>query len=150
MIQKLAQQIAEMESMIPIAETQNSDISHVSVGWHLAHNILVFNQVISAVAKSDPVNYKPRFSWIKFTIFLTKRIPRGKAKAPKAVEPIPDMDLKEALERASLALLNLMSLDPNQFFPHPYFGDLNRGKTIKFLWIHTEHHLKIAREILKK
>jgi hypothetical protein len=149
MIQKLAQQLAEMESMIPMAETQNSDISNASVGWHLAHAILVFNQVISAVAKSDPVNYKPRFSWTKFIIFLTKHIPRGKAKAPKAVEPTLDMDLKEALERASLAIINLMSVAPNQFFPHPYFGDLNRDKTIQFLWIHTEHHLKIVRDLLK-
>ncbi|MFD3394551.1 DUF1569 domain-containing protein [Aquirufa sp. OSTEICH-129V] len=150
MIQKLAQQLAEMESMIPMAETQNSGISHASAGWHLAHNILVINQVTSAIAKSDPVNYKPRFSWTKFIIFLTKNIPRGKAKAPKAVEPTPDMDLQEALERASLAIINLMSVAPNQFFPHPYFGDLNRDKTIKFLWIHTEHHLKIVRDLLKK
>jgi hypothetical protein len=150
MIQKLAKQLAEMESMIPMAETHNSNISHASVGWHLAHSILVINQVTTAVAKSDPTKYKPRYSWIKFYIFLTKQIPRGKAKAPKAVEPTPDMDLQEALERASLAIINLMSVAPNQFFPHPYFGDLNRGKTIQFLWIHTEHHLKIARDLLKK
>lgn len=150
MINKLAQQLAEIEAMIPMAETLNTDISHASVGWHLAHSILVINQVTTAVAKSDPSNYKPRYSWIKFYIFLTKNIPRGKAKAPKAVEPIPDMDLQEALERASLAIINLMSVAPNQFFPHPYFGDLNRGKTIQFLWIHTEHHLKIARDLLNK
>lgn len=149
MIQKIAQQIAEMESMIPMAETQNSDISHAPVGWHLAHNILVINQVIAAVAQSDPSKYRPKNSWRKFIIFLTKHIPRGKAKAPKAVEPTLDMDLKEALERASLAVLNLMNVEPNQFFPHPYFGDLNREKTIQFLWIHTEHHLKIARDLLK-
>lgn len=150
MIQKLAQQIAEMESLIPMAETQNSDISHASVGWHLAHNILVINQVIAAVAQSDPSNYRPKNSWRKFVVFLTKYIPRGKAKAPKPVQPMPDMDLKEALERASLAILNLMSVAPNQFFPHPFFGDLNRRKTIQFLWIHTEHHLKIARDLMKK
>lgn len=150
MIHKLAQQLAEIEAMIPMAETQNSDISHASVGWHLAHSILVINQVTTAVAKSDPSSYKPRYSWIKFYIFITKNIPRGKAKAPKAVEPTPDMDLQEALERASLAIINLMSVSPNQFFPHPYFGDLNRGKTIQFLWIHTEHHLKIVRDLLKK
>lgn len=150
MIQKLACQLAEMESMIPDAHVENLAISNGSVGWHLAHNILVINQVTSAIAKSEPVNYKPRFSWTKFIIFLTKIIPRGKVKAPKVVEPTPDMDLQEALERASLAIINLMSVAPNQFFPHPYFGDLNRDKTIKFLWIHTEHHLKIARDLLKK
>lgn len=150
MIQKLAHQLAELESMIPAAEIQKTDISHATVGWHIAHSILVINQVIAAVAQSDPSQYKPKNSWIKFIIFLTNNIPRGKAKAPKNVEPTPEINLTEALERASISVLNLMSVQKNQFFPHPYFGDLNRGKTIQFLWIHTEHHLKIARDILKK
>jgi len=150
MIKKIAQQLAEMESMIPEANVQHTDISHVSVGWHLAHNVLVINRVIGAVAQSDPTKYRPQASLNKWLFFLTKRIPRGKAKAPKGVEPTSDIDLHEGLERASIGLLNLMSVERNQFFPHPYFGDLNRAKTIQFLWIHTEHHLKIAREILKK
>jgi len=150
MIKKIAQQLAEMESMIPHANLQNSAISHVSLGWHLAHNVLVINRVIGAVAQSDPTKYRPQASLNKWLFFLTKRIPRGKAKAPKGVEPTTEIDIHEGLERASIGLLNLMSVERNQFFPHPYFGDLNRAKTIQFLWIHTEHHLKIAREILKK
>ncbi len=150
MIQQLAQQLAEMESMIPDAHVENLAVSNGSVGWHLAHNILVINQVISAVAISDPALYRPKQSFIKWVIFLTKRIPRGKVKAPKVVEPAQDMDLKEALERASIAIINLMSVEKNQFFSHPMFGDLNQRKTIQFLVIHTEHHLKIARDLLKK
>ena len=150
MIQKLAQQLAEMEAMIPLAQSKNWNISDATVGWHIAHNTLVINQVIAAVAQSDPSNYRPKNSWRKFVVFLTKYIPRGKVKAPKAVEPPTEMDLLEALERASIGILNLLSAAPNQYFTHPFFGDLNRRKTIHFLWIHTEHHLKIARDILKK
>jgi hypothetical protein len=150
MIQQLAHQLAEMESMIPDAHVENLAVSNGSVGWHLAHTILVINQVISAVAISDPARYRPKQKFIKWVIFLTKRIPRGKVKAPKVVEPAQDMDLKEALERASIGIINLMSVEKNQFFSHPMFGDLNRGKTIQFLWIHTEHHLKIVRDLLKK
>jgi hypothetical protein len=150
MIKKIAQQLAEMESMIPMANVQNADVSHASVGWHLAHNVLVINQVIAAVAQSDPATYRPKQTFKKWFVLLTKHIPRGKAKAPKYVEPSPELNLSEALERASIGLLNLMSVLPNQYFPHPFFGDLNRSHAIQFLWIHTEHHLKIAREILKK
>lgn len=150
MIQKLARQLAEMESMIPDAHVANLNVSNGSVGWHLAHNILVINQVISYLAQSDPKLYQPKWTLTKWIIFLTKKIPRGKVKSPKSVDPTPDIDLIEALERASIGILNLMSVDPNQHFPHPIFGHLNRLKTIQFLWIHTEHHLKIARELLKK
>lgn len=150
MIQKLAQQLAEMESMIPYAHVENLAVSNGSVGWHLAHNILVINQVISYLAQSDPKLYQPKWTLAKWIILLTKKIPRGKVKSPKSVDPTPDVDLTEALERASIGILNLMSVAPNQHFPHPMLGHLNRAKTIQFLWIHTEHHLKIARDLLKK
>lgn len=150
MIQKLAQQLAEMESMILEAHVKNLAVSNGSVGWHLAHNTLVINQVISYIAQSDPNLYQPTWSFTKWIIFLTRRIPRGKVKSPQSVDPTPDVDLQEALERASIGILNLISVAPNQHFPHPIFGHLNREKTIQFLWIHTEHHLKITRELLKK
>jgi hypothetical protein len=57
--------------------------------------------------------------------------------------------LDAALDRASLSVLNLLNQSPNQYFTHPMFGDLNTKLAARFLWIHTEHHLKIARDILK-
>jgi hypothetical protein len=150
MIQKLANQLSEMEALIPFAHLSHPTISNASVGWHLAHNILVINQVVKSIAQSDPAMYQPKQSFGKWYVFLTKSIPRGKVKAPKMVNPTLDLDLNEALERASLGLLNLMSVAPNQFFHHPFLGDLNREKTLKFLWIHTEHHLKIIRDLIKK
>jgi hypothetical protein len=44
----------------------------------------------------------------------------------------------EALEKA----------EKNQFFPHPFLGNLNKKQTIHFLSIHTLHHLKIINDIL--
>jgi hypothetical protein len=35
-----------------------------------------------------------------------------------------------------------------QYFHHPFFGHLKLNKTIKFLEIHTNHHLQIIHEII--
>jgi hypothetical protein len=78
-------------------------------------------------------------------------MPRGKARAPKSVIPtqIDKAELDAALDRASLSVLNLLNQSLKQYFTHPMFGDLNTKLTSRFLWIHTEHHLKIVRDILR-
>jgi len=43
----------------------------------------------------------------------------------------------------------LAKVEEVQFFTHPFFGDLKKKETISFLSIHTEHHLKIIREMLR-
>lgn len=40
--------------------------------------------------------------------------------------------------------------DKNAFFEHPLFGVLNKKDTMKFLKMHTTHHLKIIQDISKK
>lgn len=42
----------------------------------------------------------------------------------------------------------LASLDENQFFTHTLFKQLNKKQTLKFLGLHTNHHLKIVKDIL--
>ena len=37
----------------------------------------------------------------------------------------------------------------NAYFRHLIFGNLNKKRTIRFLQIHTAHHLKIIQDILK-
>jgi hypothetical protein len=45
------------------------------------------------------------------------------------------------------SLVDLETLNANSYFTHPYFGDLNLKKTIWFLNLHTNHHLKIIKDI---
>lgn len=150
MINKLAIQLREMQELSEKWEHKNPRISAESVGWHLLHNLQVINGMIAGLAASDPSKYSPKASFTKWLILLTKKIPRGKAQAPKSAVPkhIDKVELDAALDRASLSILNLLNQMPNKFFTHPGFGDLNTRMTKRFLWIHTEHHLKIVRDML--
>lgn len=150
MINKLASQIREMQDLLEHWETINPSISASSIGWHLSHNLQVINGVVASIAASNPADYAPKQTFVKWLVLLTKKIPRGKARAPQSVVPasISKVELEDALDRASLSVLNLLNQGANQFFTHPFFGDINTKLAARFLWIHTEHHLKIARDIL--
>jgi hypothetical protein len=94
--------------------------------------------------------YKWSFKPWKYLIFWTGKIPRGKSKAPKFV--IPDAFTAESLQghivscRAKIAELDALSA--GHYFRHPYFGDTKKKDVIPFLVLHTEHHVKIIRDIL--
>lgn len=144
--------LLQLESHIPNLEKTNSKISSSSVGWQIDHCLLVINGIIGQLEASDPSKYHPKFSFFKFLIFTTGKIPRGKARAPKIVSPINVAtadELKLKIEVAKTNILKLNSFPTNAHFKHPFFGDINAAKTDKFLSIHTKHHLKIIEDILK-
>ena len=43
----------------------------------------------------------------------------------------------------------LENISKDHYFEHPFFGKIKRKETIRFLEIHTNHHLKIIDDILK-
>ena len=142
----------ELASYIADHNQSNQAISQVAVGWHIEHSLLVIKQITATVAQSEPKLYKSKFNIKRFIVFLTKTIPRGKAKAPKVVIPSEEItvdSLQESLKNTYQAIAYLKDCQEKQYFMHPFFGQLNKKQTIKFLAIHTEHHLKIIRDILK-
>ncbi|MFZ4104139.1 MAG: DinB family protein [Sediminibacterium sp.] len=144
--------LPELANYIADYNQSNHAISEASVGWHLEHSLLVIKQITATVAQSEPKLYKSKFNVKRFVVFLTKTIPRGKAKAPKVVIPSEEITvdlLQESLKNTYQAITYLKDCEVNQYFMHPFFGQLNKKQTIKFLEIHTQHHLKIIRDILK-
>ena len=144
--------VPELATYIPKYNQSNTVISEAAVGWHIEHCLLVIKQITATVAQSEPKLYKSKFNVKRFVVFLTKIIPRGKAKAPKVVIPSEEItvdSLQESLKNTYQAITYLKDCEANQYFMHPFFGQLNKKQTIKFLAIHTEHHLKIIRDILK-
>ena len=147
----LQAQLNEMKQYIYKKDASNPSVSSAPVAWHLSHSLKVINNIINSLESSRPEEFKKEFSFSRLVIFLTRNIPRGKARSPKVVLPpevikVEDLE-KEIIEaQKNICLLNTFPLKAH--FKHPYFKHLNRNQTKKFLEIHTEHHLKIMREIL--
>lgn len=129
----------------------NLKVSKSSVGWHLDHILKVINKVNEIIKKSKPTEFKKEFSGLRLFTFTLGFFPRGKAQSPKRVLP-PEIIIKEDIESqlatAQEHLKNFDNLESNQFFSHPFFKDLNKKQTQKFLRLHTNHHLKIIEDIL--
>ena len=151
-MQTLPEQIKQLQFHIPDYATTNTAVSSASVGWHINHCLLVYTKIYDALQYSDPALYKRSFNFKKLIVYTFKKIPRGRGKAPKTVQPLnvllPD-ELQLQVQKAMEKINALTQLNATHYFEHPYFGNLNVKETIKFLAIHSNHHLKIINDILK-
>jgi hypothetical protein len=150
---ELLNKINVLESKIPNKDITEGAVSKSSVGWHIEHCLLVINQVFSQVEKSNVNNYKRGFNLTKITLFFLNKFPRGKARAPKSVAPKGECSTDMLLKKVKEAKINfnkIETFDQNNNFDHPYFGNLNLKDTLKFLNIHTQHHLNIIDDIVSK
>ena len=144
--------INELENNCIYLDKRNVRVSSASVGWHLEHNLKVITQIINALEKSNPVDYKWKFNLTRTLILFVNKIPRGRGRAPKIVQPegeITSESLKNHFDKTRHMIKKLDTLQANSFFKHPYFGDLNLETTKHFLILHTNHHLKIIKDIIK-
>lgn len=142
-----------LERHIPNAEMLNPAVSKANVGWQIDHSLKVINSVAVALQKSNPKEYHRSFTLKKSYFLLVKRIPRGKVRAPKAVqsyEEITTADIKRQLQTARALLNEANQLDRNSHFTHPFLGQFNLKEAGLFLQLHTRHHLDIIRDIIKK
>ena len=148
---KLLKYVKELESKIPNQEDYNAEISKSNVGWHIEHILLTNKMILEAVEKSNPANYSWSFKLSRIVVFTMNKIPRGRAKAPKVVFPktYDEQTLLEHLKIVTEKIQGLENMSSDKYFDHPYFGNLRLNKTIKFLEIHTKHHLEIINDIIK-
>ena len=148
---KLLTLVNELESYIPSCDKENNAISDSTIGWQIEHSLLTLNGIINNLKIPNPKSFKKKYGLGKFLIFTFGHIPRGKAKAPEVVKP-KNFDKNTLAKHIQIAKENIKTLDtiPTvHFFEHPYFGHLRVEETKRFLYIHTLHHLKIMRDIIK-
>jgi len=144
--------LAEIERYIEHRDLKNSTISAADVAWQLDHTLKAINNIIRTLEASDPNNYHFNFNISRTFVFTWGDFPRGVANAPASVTPpdqISDQALRDQLEIAKKKLTTLSTLDAKSSFDHDEFGLLDRNQTVSLIIVHTDHHLKIIRDILK-
>ena len=118
----------------------------------LLKHVPILKKWVLYIGKAMPFIYElDSFNLKKSLILFIKRIPRGKAKAPKTARPEGNQspeDLRNRIPGLKEKLAGLTKLHPNANFKHPFFGSLNLKTTIRFLFVHNQHHLKIVQDIL--
>ena len=134
-MQKLSLPLSHLQSQIPNHQKLNTAISQSNVGWHIEHSLMVIINITEVLKKSDPANYKWKFSLSRSYVYTFNKIPRGRGKAPKSVQPKDDITietLNSNVAKAQLKIQELEKLHPKSYFVHPYFGMLTLKQTIKF------------------
>lgn len=149
----LLPQLTDIETKIEFRDVKNTEISKADVAWHLDHMLKTINRITEALERSDSSAYDSSFSFTKIASLTAGFIPRGRAQSPQNVRP-PEIILTEAifkqLTEARKNIETLRNLEATTNFDHPVFGMLNKAQTIRFLEVHTDHHLKIISDVLKQ
>ncbi|MEL7342597.1 MAG: DUF1569 domain-containing protein [Bacteroidota bacterium] len=148
---RLEDKLVDIESLIAQRDALDTTVSQAPVAWHLDHSLKVINNIFTALSDSDPDQRKSNFNFTRSVVFISGTIPRGVAQSPKSVRPpevILTEDIRTQISQVRSNLQAFSTLPERANFEHPVFGNLNRKKTLRFLEIHTEHHLKIIRDIL--
>ena len=147
----MSERMAEIESHLPYRDVSNADVSSVDIAWQLDHILKAIISITQALEDSDPEDYSFNFNAARTFVFTAGDFPRGVAKAPASVIP-PDNITNEALinqlEIAREKLNLLPELDTKSSMIHDTFGQLDRNEAARLIEVHTDHHLKIIRDIL--
>ena len=145
--------MSNFEYFIEKRDSRRTEISEVDVAWHVDHCLKTINRIYGRLEDSNPEEYTGNFSLSRTLIYTWGDFPRGVAESPKVVRPpdnISTDSLYQQLETARKNIQKLAELPANSHFKHPTFKVLNRKQSLRFLEIHTHHHIKIIRDILKK
>ena len=151
-MQKLSAIIEVLAEKVQHAEKINPAVSSSSVGWHVQHSLMVISGITNQLKKSDPFQYKYSFNKLRTLVFLMNKIPRGKGKSPSVVNPAElysASNLQAMVESSKIVVKELKTFPKHSHFNHPYFGMLHLNSSLKFLNIHTHHHLKIIKDIVQ-
>lgn len=149
----LQKEFDQLNHYLEKGDIQNPSVSKKGIYWHVDHCFRILETVPDALRDSKKEDFAPKSSFFKWVIMNFKWIPRGKGRSPKQVLPDEDhLTLEEIKKRSDQAYhqVNSMAQLPDwTHFRHPLFGSFNKKDTVKFLKIHTRHHLKIMRDIIK-
>jgi DinB superfamily len=129
------------------------EISAWSVAEQVDHLVKVEQSIFSHLLTRTPAPGKA-ISWAGRLVLLTGWIPRGRGTSPRKLRGTTagPAELGAALEACRETFHRLAAepdplLDPVPSLPHKMFGALTAAEALRFVPIHTHHHLKIVADI---
>ncbi len=159
-LNRLSQQLDEITSFVANGEERICAVKLNISGWSAAeqldHTLKVDSSILRRLTESpEPPSLPKPINLAGRLILAIGWIPRGKAQSPKTLrgEPADCAALSAALAsvREQLGTVTQAQVDRSKLLlPHPRFSGLTTQEALRFAVIHTEHHLKIVREILGK
>jgi len=128
--------------------------SEWSPSEHLDHAIKVAASIVNRLLDLEAPRGGRGVSAMGRLIMLVGRIPRGRGKSPERLrgtrQTAESLQASLAKLEGKLDLLAAQHLEPARgpVVPHPRFGGLTPPHALRFAVVHTDHHLRIIRDIL--
>lgn len=148
---ELRQLVEQLDKFIGNADVKVEAVSKRGVDWHIDHCLKIIIVTCESLIDSKESEYKWKFNIYRSILLRIGYFPRGKVRAPRIVnnkEQIVISDLGIQVNNAKSLLKTVDRLNAKHNFPHPYFGLLNLKDSKRFLEVHTNHHIKIIKDIL--
>lgn len=126
-------------------------ISGWTVGQQIEHVCMTIVRVHKELFSPASLNRKTHLKPLGRAILTVGRIPRGRGKAPAVVRP-SDGSTTEQVQavvlNAKASGAEVANAPEAGTFDHPIFGVLDKKRAIRFLEVHTDHHIRIIKDIL--
>ncbi len=155
---QLSQQLLTLaEQKVERLSRRSDRVSAWSVAQHLDHLAQANAQCAAAISRlldSRPDDTGPGLKLAGRAVLLTGWIPRGRGVAPPTTVPsaVPPSEIRSRLGDAQTAV-NAIGQRLNEIdgararLSHPALGGFTALQWLRFIAIHTRHHLKIIEEI---
>jgi hypothetical protein len=122
---------------------------------HIFQSGLLSFIAIENCIQHNGVLSRKSIQWIPMLILYFGQFPPGKIKAPKRiasmVKKISKEEAQALIKKCKLRLQEISPLvnaaDPHQKIKHPRLGLLNAKQWLRFIEIHTNHHVKQLKRI---
>jgi hypothetical protein len=157
-LQELSRQLDEITTLTGRGDEAVCTLKQAVSGWSAAeqldHVLKVTASVLArALQQPEPEALPKGINLIGRIILGIGWIPRGKGRSPKSMRGEPATcaalqgqvtSVRQQLDAVTAAHVARSA----PLVPHPRFGGLSTDQALRFMVVHTEHHLKIVREIV--
>jgi len=126
-------------------------VSSWSIGMHVQHCVLAAVGICRVLESSRAPPPRTWRTLVGRFVLWRGRLPRRRATAPPVTVPeveLSSTQLEALLGGAASVLEQARALPADSWFGHFALGTLRRDEALRFIDVHTNHHLRIVAEIL--